>query len=337
MENVIFPETLHYDCLTCGKSCGGWRVIVDDEARERLEHHPRVEAVRAAGYQPFLQGPDGLWRLSENQAGRCHYLREDRLCSLHADSGLEVKPRACRQFPFFLVETPAGHQVGLSFRCTAVQQNHGRPVSAHREQLEGLVATGQYPRRGFGAIPFTRDTPGTWEQYLELESFVRANLKSLPAACGAVASRPLGPYQGQGPGVPGLTEFLAAALLGYLETDQPDEMRQNTQALREGRAILSRRLGREVQAPLLIDEPPDAEAARYLDHLVERKYLLEGPSVLARLVGLSVLVPVLAWYRRIFDGDFVPGVEIVEGEVVGHVQPLESFYLSFEQSYLMLV
>jgi hypothetical protein len=137
--------------------------------------------------------------------------------------------------------------------------------------------------------------------------------------------------------VTGLTEFLAAALLGYLETDQPDEMRGLTQALREGQPIFSRRLQREVSAPLLIEEAPDAEMARYLDHLVVRKYLLEGPSVLARLVGLSVLVPVLAWYRRVFDGDFVPGLEIVEGEVVGHVQPLDSFYQTFEQSYLMLV
>ena len=28
MEALVFPE-LNYDCLTCGKSCGGWRVIVD--------------------------------------------------------------------------------------------------------------------------------------------------------------------------------------------------------------------------------------------------------------------------------------------------------------------
>lgn len=335
MEALVFPE-LNYDCLTCGKSCGGWRVLVDDEARERLAHHPRVEAVRAAGYEPFLQGPDGLWRLGENEAGRCHYLREDRLCSVHADSGLEVKPRACRQFPFFLVETPAGTQIGLSFRCTAVQQNYGRPVAAHREQLEELARTGSYPKLGFDSIPFTRETSGSWADYLALEAYVRGSLRALPSACGAVAARPLGPYR-EGPGVTGLTEFLAAALIGYLETDQPDEMRGLTQALREGQPIMSRRLGREVSAPLLIDEPPDAEAARYLDHLVVRKYLLEGPSVLARLVGLSVLVPVLAWYRQIFDGDFIPGLEIVEGEVVGHVQPLESFYQSFEQSYLMLV
>lgn len=43
-----FPD-LSYDCVQCGKSCGGWRVLVDDAARQRLQE---ADLARKAVYEP---------------------------------------------------------------------------------------------------------------------------------------------------------------------------------------------------------------------------------------------------------------------------------------------
>lgn len=47
-QSMHFPD-LSYDCVQCGKSCGGWRVLVDDAARQRLQE---ADLARKAVYEP---------------------------------------------------------------------------------------------------------------------------------------------------------------------------------------------------------------------------------------------------------------------------------------------
>lgn len=335
---LLYPP-LGYDCLRCGKSCGGWRVLADEPARERLAHHPLT---RELGFVPFVEDPDGLFRMAED-AGRCVYQAGDGLCRLHSASGPEVKPRACRQFPFFLVETPDGVVVGLSFRCTAVQQHHGRPTSEHEELLHWLVSTGSYPRRGFGSFPLAHDRCIAWPAYRELEALAFRCLEARPLGEGlwslVAAVAETGP---RSPETERLSGELVAALAGYLEARTPREAGETASRMAAGLPFFSQRLNRLVDPGRLSAAPEwlEAELARYLEHLIFRKFLLEPPSILGRAVGLMVIAPLVRFYtvlaaegREPSREDLGWALDVVEGEVVAHTEGMELFYRDFEKAF----
>jgi Fe-S-cluster containining protein len=152
-----------YACLQCGKSChSGWRVWLEPASQQRLEQHPVTAELRRSGYEPLILRDDDLACIAHRPDGRCPYLTPSERCSVH-----QTKPRTCLQFPYLLVETPSGCQVGLSFRCTAVQQNHQGDWDL--ATLERLRSTGSYPRVGFDPIPVRPGLTLNWDGYLLLE------------------------------------------------------------------------------------------------------------------------------------------------------------------------
>ncbi|MEW6279705.1 MAG: hypothetical protein AB1758_13845 [Candidatus Eremiobacterota bacterium] len=339
-----FPD-LPYDCLQCGKGCqGGWRVLADEPSMQRLTGSPPVREARSRGYEPFQRCDDGLYRLGSYENGHCLFLRPDRLCAIHADLGFEAKPRACRQFPFLLVETPDGPVVGLSFRCTAVQQGHGRPCREHRPQLEELRATGHYPRVGERAHPLLPGYPLDWRGYLQVEDFVLGCVRRLDLwrACAAVAA--VGSRHGTLDELPGvqppppsdlltaLGRLVLAGLIACLEASDYETMQRHTRTLQQGGSLTSRR-----GITLHLDAPPDPAHAlqvrRYLEHLVFRKFLLLGESILARLAALLLAEQVLRCYAAGF-GALGPALDVVEGEVMTHSPDMEGYFAAIEDGLL---
>ena len=80
-----------------------------------------------------MQMTDGL---------RCVMLDSENACRIHAQLGSPAKPTACQTFPFHLTDTPEGVFVGVSFYCTSVRQNSGRPLAEHESELRQLMARG---------------------------------------------------------------------------------------------------------------------------------------------------------------------------------------------------
>ncbi len=340
-----FPP-LRYDCIQCGKSCGHWRVLVEEEARLRLEKTALAEQARKQGYQPFVACNDGLHRLGfRPEDDKCVFLRPDKLCAVHADLGEAAKPRACRQFPFFLVETPDGPFAGLSFRCTAVKQQTGRPMEVHRPQLEELRATGQYPRVGEGPIPLTPGHFLDWPGYLSLEAFARESLDdpwrmlAVPARAASQAAWETTlsedwtalPTPDQSELLQAFERSLVAGLMGALEGRDLAEMQAGTSALQSGEAWQPPRGRRPVSlAELPRAKPPDS---LYFEHLLFRKYLLLGTSVLSRLAALYLAEKVLRFYSLTLD-DEAQGLDIVEGEMLSHADALEPYFAAAEDGLL---
>ncbi|MBI3927999.1 MAG: hypothetical protein HY319_20825 [Armatimonadetes bacterium] len=345
--NLLFPEQ-RYDCIRCGKSCrGGWRVLLDSEAEPRIRKARATRRLEDRGFSPLTCGPDGLWRLQESPA--CLYLTEEALCSLHLELGSGGKPRACRQFPFFLTETPDGIQVGLSFRCAAVQRDLGRPLSGHRSELEELVATGNYPRRGFGPIALGSDRSLDWREYLELEKALLNSLEELGPGDGlrVVLSSLLPANQADLP-IQFFLQWAVGTLVAQLEADDPGKVEDLARRLQAGAPFSSRRFAEPVSplpSPRL--DWLEAEIVRYVRHLVVRKFLLEPPSVLGRLVGLLLLPAALRFYTGIFaraagrkepaPEDLHRAWDVIEGEVAGHVQGTEGYFQSLEAGILAAV
>ncbi|MBI4582364.1 MAG: YkgJ family cysteine cluster protein, partial [Planctomycetes bacterium] len=81
-----------------------------------------------------------LWRLARRADGACVFLGEDNLCRLHAETGAQTKPLACRAYPFVAVPGVGGPRVDLRFDCPSVAGNRGRTLSVHASEVGRLAA-----------------------------------------------------------------------------------------------------------------------------------------------------------------------------------------------------
>ena len=315
-SNLIYPRQ-RYACIQCGKSCSGWSVWVEPHETRSL-----VEL-------PLLPDGDHL-RLAQDEQGRCLLLTSDNLCSLHRDHGWQSKPRACRQFPFFLVETPDGIQVGLSFRCTAVQQDVGQEWEQHEAGLRQLVDLG-LPRIGFEPVPIGSYRLD-WTTYKGWESdWIQAVPGDLTGAVAASLALAL-PVEGVT--LERLVRLLSASAVGFLESQSQQEAAAVAGALRTGQPYFSFRRG----LVAALDDPfggsPDSQSTRYLAHVLERKSLWMGTSFLGRLLMFLAAQRMLYYYQGL-EG-FWPAVDRLEGEWLAHRRGLEVLEQQFASTLLQL-
>lgn len=308
MKPLLFPRQ-RYACVQCGKSCGDWRIWVEEGLLPQLSRHPLVLELEVRQQAWLGRDPEGQAHLLHQADGRCHFLQADRLCGLHAQSGWEAKPRACRQFPFFLVETPEGIQVGLSFRCTAVLEDHGVEWQEHQQALESLVSTGHYPRVGFSPAQLGRFRL-EWSTYLEWESQWQRALEAGNGLSRAVYGR-LQPALG-----------MDLSLEGWLQLLR----RFSLQALSFLEAHNSR-----LDGALSGEARPDGLKVRYLSHVLERKSLWCG-DWLGRLLLLLVGEHLLEMYAAQLG--WPEAVQIIEGELLAHRPDLEDIEVGLAATLL---
>ena len=145
---VQLPLFQRFDCHGCGYCCHHLVVnvsaaerqhILDAGWAERLDPHTLFESYRFGGRR--------LYRLAHRPEGGCVFLDEKGRCRIHAETGLDAKPLACRLYPF--VPTPGSASVRLDLRpdCPSVAGNQGRPVTGHQATIEQLVEeVGTRPR-----------------------------------------------------------------------------------------------------------------------------------------------------------------------------------------------
>lgn len=254
---------------------------------DSLREHPLALRLQVAGQPYLIEHENGWHHLGYDEKGRCFFLEGERRCGLHAASGWLSKPRACRQFPFFLVETPEGTQVGLSFRCSAVQQDQGLDWEEHRADLEQLVGSGSYPRVGFQPVQFGSHWLD-WKTYLNWEVLWLGQSRPLRA----IFYDHLAVYLGLGLGQADFDRLLQSWTASAL-------------------ALL--------QTPLeLVDVNFDCESKRYFDHVLERKWLWLGENFLGRML-LLLVGEQLYWSAR---AGGLNAFDLVEGEWLGHREDL---------------
>ena len=179
---IIFPEGYHYDCGSCSKCCHTeWNVFVDPTAFEKVCGSPLFDALKEQhGTDPMYMGEVEGNRscLALVKKDGCVFLDSDNLCMIHRDMGLGSKPLGCREFPFLPVPTPDGVVIGLSFYCTAVQDDKGRETREHADKVVGMLREYRYTGVGFKPIPLTEQVSVTWDGYKLIEEMAREELAS---------------------------------------------------------------------------------------------------------------------------------------------------------------
>lgn len=335
------PE-LPYDCQSCGKSCFTFEVEIRDEDHQRLLASP--------GYVPVQTLPGGRLYLQREEEGRCSYLSQESRCRIHEQLGYEHKPQVCKDFPFRGWPTPDGVFIGLSFVCTSVFQGWGGDLERHRPELE----------QRFGSLACEPDyrpllweeTALNWSQYRELEERARAalappcdfNLLKLTLSLAQVARSgdwarldqepSLYPELGQ------LADHLVLALTLFLESaGQPAEFTGALmQALERDEPFQSRLLRATIDPSRFSSRLPGwypEQVARYLDHVLFRKHLLEAPHLMGRMGMLPLVTHLLRYYTlasaQVHQRDPEPtdlqrALDILEGNLMFHARGAETFW-----------
>lgn len=280
----------------------------------------------AEGKSWRLQADGPSLRLVQDERGRCLELSEQNLCRIHAQ-----KPAVCRQFPFLLAQSPDGVHVGVSFRCTAVQKNHGGEWPEQAEVLKALACRG-VPQIGFeplglGAYQLDWDTYKSWEAHW---------LRRLPLGlCEAVAAT-MGAALGLHPqSLERLVPLLSASAVGFLESLDNDAAGQVATCVRAEKEYKSHRRGWTAPIRNPFEGQLEPEAIRYLSHVIERKSLWLGGRFLGRLMMLLSAERMLLYYTRL-EG-LPQAIDRMEGEWLLHRQGLEVLEQTFEETILQLV
>ena len=177
MVELHFPAGQNYDCVMCGRGCESlWTIPVEDHVVERIEKHPlglRVINENGAAFSKTEEGGYVIHYADPSQP-HCGFLAPDKLCQIHAELGMEAKPLTCQQFPFHVTETPDGIYVGVSFFCTSVRENTGRPLHQHEDWLRQLMKTSiRVTTIEADKVRVVAEHHTTWKDFVEFERHLR--------------------------------------------------------------------------------------------------------------------------------------------------------------------
>ena len=374
MQTLILPD-LRYDCLQCGKGCvTNFQVLVNDTAADAIRESESAQKVKKEGYVPIEVLESGIKVMARRPDNRCVLLREDKLCAIHAEAGIQAKPRACRQFPFHPINTPAGQYIGLSFFCSAVQRNAGRRVAEQEAEIQSVVGDfflEEAPAELHNlAIPLGPGITISWPEYLEVEAWVLAQLKAsdlleslweIAAKLGLVFLHHLDNQtaflsstlaEQTAPSFElafGPVESIVGALISIVECPEGgDERGQITESYIQGKAFHSPRLGTNLRNDLQTDMPSwfDQEVYRYFEHVIFRKFLTHGP-IIARAFTLCCLHRVLRFYTMHAQQragrseaereDYYFALDTVEIELMLHADGLSPLYDHLQYTALQIL
>lgn len=296
--------------------------------------------------------------------GHCVFLAERNLCGIHKEMGYEAKPEVCKIFPYLIIPTPDGVRVAASFYCTAVQRNHGQPLSGHRPQVVSLLDSELNNGYQDAPILMSAEREMSWSAFDRFHSSLEARLEHeevRPALEHAWSALNLLHW-----GTEGLVqapqveeafciatprvdeearEFLRLMALSFTATVEgmsSEHMQQLTEALTQGGEVeLPRRgfKGSAAQVEELAEQLyPQLEGhiLRYTRALLFRRALGLSGSIHRGLISLTFVDILLPFYvavsmmrrqgQRIESQDLALAYEQLERELMLHYRPgLENF------------
>ena len=141
-QEVRMASGSQFSCNSCTRCCTSKHLlgpVSADEVQKILEGFKKIGQPARARASDFIPlGNDGGRSesfLLRTENGRCTFLQGDGRCSIHEQLGVELKPGACRIFPFRPVRTVTGWDVGLSMSCPTVVKGSGGDASNEALQI----------------------------------------------------------------------------------------------------------------------------------------------------------------------------------------------------------
>jgi hypothetical protein len=175
--SFIISNSVKYKCIQCGVCCRrNWFIGLDDKSYARLveldwsDRLPELAAKQLFQLlpQPLLTGEQYTFCKTNDNA--CVLLTPNNRCQIHAQFGFDTKAQVCKEFPYHFTQTPDGTVVGLSFACTAVQQNHGQSLDTQFEEIERINQS-HYRKHGIKEpITLYSGIEISWVEYKVIES-----------------------------------------------------------------------------------------------------------------------------------------------------------------------
>ena len=149
-----------------------WDIEVEDDIADNilsLDWH-KCSSLPDNAVSPFEYSKTEKNKLVLKTVGdACSFLADDGKCRLQNKYGFDVKPHACRTFPFSFAGTPDGIHIGLSFACPAVCSGKGKIVSEHKRMLEKLLEDAVDPWPVAEPVKLDLTTALEWEEYNSIE------------------------------------------------------------------------------------------------------------------------------------------------------------------------
>lgn len=352
MQPIHIPD-LAYDCVMCGRSCRQrWSIVVDEELQAAILASQGAQRAKERGYLPLNVGQQPV-EVGRREDHGCALLNDDELCSIHGELGFQAKPHPCRQFPFHPIPGPDGFYLGMSFACKAVQEGLGRPLEAHRTEVESLVEE-LIERHGLkeheNLVPLDEERTATWDEYLQFETNLRQQLQPellepmlLHAAFAVAEESPLPPRVQFAEMV---VSMVLSSVVSLIEERTPGPGRNViAEAFSEGKPYFSPRLQREVE-PILPEPVYREQTLRYLDHVLFRKYLTHG-NMVGRLLFMAVVTKALDYFahqeaylagRESPDlEDYFAGLATIEVDVMLHADGVETMHGLLSHGFQMAI
>jgi Fe-S-cluster containining protein len=133
---LLVLEEPKFTCSTCATGCRNWHVELLTDEIDRVKNLPWPKQDPLFGVQGVMNHA-GRSYLAHAPDGVCVFLnRQNNLCRIHADFGVDVKPLGCRLYPFQISPTFSGEAtVSPRYTCPTVRKNVG---VSHREALPEL-------------------------------------------------------------------------------------------------------------------------------------------------------------------------------------------------------
>lgn len=323
MVSLHFPPGQHFTCTDCGKCCSvPWRIKVDTPKAESMRQTNAYQALNKKGIEPLIVLEDDF-ELSRREDNKCHFL-SDGLCSIHAEKGIRAKPSICQLYPYSLVATPDGYFVSLAYTCPAVISGVGELASSNAEGLRRTVEDAPHffpPDLVPGdKVTLTEGNKRSYAAYLafekELAEIVEAQEDSVAAILlGAATALISAPHEGQlslnrakpvlvRNVLEQLTDLLPIFVvntIASLEEKARPELRQELAEtlIGPGETFQSKILGCAVpnyQTGLLSDQLARSVLKRYVQDKLWGKILITGPTLVVRLLLLTVSLEVFHFY-----------------------------------------
>jgi len=134
---ILMPDVpeQRYDCHGCTNCCRELVVHLTVADRQRIDAGKWAERLGTAPYVRL----GAEWVLAHRDVGGCVFLTDAGKCAIHAESGPDAKPLACRLYPFTMINSFGIEHVGIRFDCPSVASSKGKSLGAFRQPIAQLI------------------------------------------------------------------------------------------------------------------------------------------------------------------------------------------------------
>lgn len=185
-----------FSCQGCGKCCTGFSFgPVEPKVIQGLIDQDMASKWAPAQDGPWYHehpGPDGTPVFSlAHRDGHCVFLRDDKLCAIHAELGEPAKPWFCREYPVRIVQDAKGLSATIRADCGGFSTSYatGQDLDEQLQAALSLPRPVSYPRfdpEHVEVLPGMAISPENW---LQLESPLMAKVQEGGAGQGIATLR----------------------------------------------------------------------------------------------------------------------------------------------------